>query len=356
MTRTEQRELTLKEYAEGWRQRIERSTLKPSAKKDYLGQLDHLLPDFGHLPMSYFDSDAEDDQFDFQQRLESFVDHKLTDKAPRTVKKMLQCLHRILEEARERLILKRNTMDGKVKQFHLDRDKDPTEERVRAMTEEQLDTFLKAARWAQPDYFHLWYFLARTGCRTGEALALEWSDFDLPRKRAHISKKLWMPGSIETAELVAPKTKYSERFVTLSSGLCDSLYELHDLREEQAAAWGVPFPAVVFCGHKGKSRGTYRSITDLPVRMATVLERAGLPKFLPHDLRHTYATQRINRGHNIKEISRELGHADVSITLNVYGKWLRNVDHAAVDSLDTIFSRKRNREYHQPLQQVTAHP
>ncbi len=37
-----------------------------------------------------------------------------------------------------------------------------------------------------------------------------------------------------------------------------------------------------------------------------------------HDLRHTYATLRISKGDNIADVSGQLGHHSVKLTLDVY--------------------------------------
>lgn len=53
--------------------------------------------------------------------------------------------------------------------------------------------------------------------------------------------------------------------------------------------------------------------------LARLLKRAGLPaetRF--HDLRHTYATLLLSKNINPKIVSEMLGHASVSITLDVY--------------------------------------
>ena len=57
--------------------------------------------------------------------------------------------------------------------------------------------------------------------------------------------------------------------------------------------------------------------------VARVRGRAKLPKhFTPHCLRHTYATLLLQRGEELLYVSRQLGHAQVSITADRYGKWL----------------------------------
>lgn len=54
--------------------------------------------------------------------------------------------------------------------------------------------------------------------------------------------------------------------------------------------------------------------------------RAGekLPSISPHDLRHPYATLALRRGVPVEVVSKVLGHARVSITLDVYRHVLDN--------------------------------
>ena len=42
------------------------------------------------------------------------------------------------------------------------------------------------------------------------------------------------------------------------------------------------------------------------------LENAGLRRIRIHDLRHTYATLRIRAGHNIADVSKQLGHHSIT--------------------------------------------
>ena len=64
------------------------------------------------------------------------------------------------------------------------------------------------------------------------------------------------------------------------------------------------------------------------------LRAAKLPIIRWHDLRHTYATLRVAKGDNIKDISRQLGHASISITLDIYSKSLPGEQKSEVDELD----------------------
>ena len=66
-----------------------------------------------------------------------------------------------------------------------------------------------------------------------------------------------------------------------------------------------------------------------------VLQAAGLPRhFTPHCLRHTYASLLLQEdGGRLLYVSRQLGHANVTITADTYAKWIRPVGRGAVNAL-----------------------
>ena len=51
------------------------------------------------------------------------------------------------------------------------------------------------------------------------------------------------------------------------------------------------------------------------------LEKAGLKRIRLHDLRSTYATLRIQAGHNIADVSKQLGHHSIKVTVDTYYRW-----------------------------------
>ena len=69
------------------------------------------------------------------------------------------------------------------------------------------------------------------------------------------------------------------------------------------------------------------------------LYAAGVKKIRFHDLRHTYASLLIDQGENIKYIQSQMGHANPSVTLNIYGHLMGSVNQAAAKRLqNTIFN------------------
>ena len=60
-----------------------------------------------------------------------------------------------------------------------------------------------------------------------------------------------------------------------------------------------------------------------------------------HDLRHTFASLLIAQGLNVVFVSRQLGHASPSFTLDVYGGLFDRAEHArrATDGLEADFGK-----------------
>jgi integrase len=72
-----------------------------------------------------------------------------------------------------------------------------------------------------------------------------------------------------------------------------------------------------------------------------VLIKAGLRRIRIHDLRHTYATLRISKGDSITDVSNQLGHYSVKLTLDVYNHWLPGGRKSEVDGLDSLGTKKQ---------------
>jgi integrase len=88
---------------------------------------------------------------------------------------------------------------------------------------------------------------------------------------------------------------------------------------------GLVFPSQV---------GTPLSDRNLIRTFRTHLRRAALPATIRfHDLRHTCATLLLRQGVNPKFVQDLLGHADVSLTLNVYSHVLPDMGDAAAGAM-----------------------
>ena len=64
-----------------------------------------------------------------------------------------------------------------------------------------------------------------------------------------------------------------------------------------------------------------------------IIEDAELPNIRLHDLRHSAATNLLNMGFTIKDVSVWLGHADITTTLNIYSHVLDESKSAMASAL-----------------------
>jgi integrase len=88
---------------------------------------------------------------------------------------------------------------------------------------------------------------------------------------------------------------------------------------------GLVFPSAI---------GTPMSGGNLNRSFKALLKRAGLPAVRFHDLRHTCVTLLLRQGVNPKFVQELLGHAAISLTLNVYSHILRDMGDAAAGAMD----------------------
>src|SRR5215469_15825105 len=64
---------------------------------------------------------------------------------------------------------------------------------------------------------------------------------------------------------------------------------------------------------------------------------AGLPRIRFHDLRHTASTVLLQQRVNPKIVSEMLGHASISITLDLYSHALPDIQQESAAAMDAVF-------------------
>jgi integrase len=205
---------------------------------------------------------------------------------------------------------------------------------IHPLDEQQANAFLLAARgeWQEA----LFILALRTGMRQGELLALKWQDVDLERRTLLVRASLRrVKGG--GFEFNPPKTKAGRRTITLTPTVIDAL-KAHRARQAEerlflGAAWqdnGLVFPSTI---------GTPQDQARLAaILFRRVLDKAGLPHIRFHDLRHTCATLLLMRGIDANTVKDLLGHANISITLGVYGHVLPNMRDRVAEMMDTILA------------------
>jgi integrase len=156
--------------------------------------------------------------------------------------------------------------------------------------------------------------LATTGMRRGECLGLRWSDVDLTYGRASITQTVIAVN--HQVRIGSPKTARARRTVVLDPGTVAALrrHRQQQLAERLTMGAGFTDHGLVFCRPDGGPLHPERFSRAFEIEAA----RAALPKIRLHDLRHTWATLALSAGEHPKVVQERLGHANVSITLDVY--------------------------------------
>ena len=177
-----------------------------------------------------------------------------------------------------------------------------------------------------------------TGLRRGEMLALRWQDVDFSGARVRVERSLEQTKA-GGLRFKAPKTKRGSRAISVSRSTLAALRAHRKSQQERWLALGLGKlrdDALVFATWNGQPRTPNALSKDWSETMADLGVKITL-----HALRHTHASQLIAAGLDVVTISRRLGHASPTITLNVYGHLFSNTDDRAAEIMEAAFSAPR---------------
>lgn len=184
---------------------------------------------------------------------------------------------------------------------------------MKAYTPEQLRVFASAT--AGDRLAAIWRLCALTGMRKGELCGLRWSDVDLDAKTLQVVRARVQHREGTTIE--EPKTAKGYRTIALDDATAAALRRWRKTQLEEQLLMGAGWQG----GHDllvTEPDGSPTVPNTLATRFGRLLDAAGLPRIRLHDMRHTHATVLLNAGVPITVVSERLGHASVSITLDVY--------------------------------------
>lgn len=195
-------------------------------------------------------------------------------------------LRLVFDKAIQKDILTKNTFD------RIDKRAVPT---AKKKTMPDIATWLEFMDWLKVESIDIYYlakFLASTGLRIGEALALTWSDIDKATMRISVSKSF----SIATHTLVNhPKTEAGIRRVPIFQ---DALEVLEDVPKEKKLHEVFWFLSKWVCAKQ----------------FTRFVKRFGKFELTVHGLRHFFASLCRLNGIDKKTYSRWMGHENVTMT------------------------------------------
>lgn len=233
--------------------------------------------------------------------IQKWVTRQAKTRAPATVHRDVRVLSTILSQAVDEGLINKNPCSGVRKPRIPKRD-------LTVISPAQIKAI--AETW-KDDTRLLVYFLAYTGVRWGEAAGLRIADIDLDNRRAIISRSA---STIDGQVLIDEPKTGSSRSVALPDALIEPLRAQMGDRVPSAYLW----PRADGGPRKALSAG---GVWSRHVKWAQE-DDPTIPHLRVHDLRHTAASILISEGASVLAVQRQLGHAQPSITLDVYGHWM----------------------------------
>ena len=147
-------------------------------------------------------------------------------------------------------------------------------------------------------------FMMETGLRSGELLALKWSDIEMEKSKLRVHATIaFLMNNQKAFYQESPKSKASIRFVPLTA---KAMAILKILKEKRKTEW-------VFENDSGRY-----SYKQLMCQTKKLCREAKVAYHGEHAFRHTFATNCFYKGINVKILSRLMGHSSVQVTYNTY--------------------------------------
>lgn len=254
-----------------------------------------------------------------------FTDLRKKGLSPQTIKMTRCVMSSLFQMACSQSVLRENPMP-ETKSMKKRKSEAPTEG-PKALTRAEILRFRECLVNESPIWRTFFLLLIDTGCRKGEALALEWQDIDLSAGTATFKGSLNFDS--RNGLYVGSTKSGKSRTVPLSDAMIAAFKEF---RLEQVKSGGIK--RFVFC-ERTKDTPAFPSS---PNHFLTVFcKKYGFPRFSPHTLRHSFASIALENSADLLSVSAILGHASPRITLNVYA-------HASAEG-----QRKASQVYHEAL-------
>ena len=138
---------------------------------------------------------------------------------------------------------------------------------------------------------------------------MKWGDIDFENECVYIRRTVERIANLDenaqskTKVIISePKTEYSVRTIPLPSCIRDYIKSFQQTDEKYILTGTV----------NHTEPHTYY------MRYKNFLRKNHLGDYTFHELRHTFATQCVDKGFDIKSLSEILGHSNVSTTMNLY--------------------------------------
>jgi integrase len=238
-------------------------------------------------------------------------------KAEETIKATHSLINGALERAEGTNLLVKNP----ARHVIIPRDDDSDEKEAKALTESEYDKFIYEMGICS-NYYMFALFMAKTGLRPGETIALKRSDLDFKANKIKVNKTyIRVTKSVQNST----KTRSSKRNVPVP----DSIITL--MKEYMLKQTNKKDSDPLFQSLAGTRIGPRNALR----RFKSVGDKIGCGWLNLHTMRHTYASDLFSKKVDIKIISELLGHKEVSTTYDTYVHFINSIVEDSVQVLNS---------------------
>lgn len=315
--------ITFGEYILDWLYNVKANELKPASfdRKEQTIKY-QIIPYIGQMSITDLTADDIQKMINALKKKYSFS----------TIKKTYECINSCLKYAVKRRDLPFNVAESVITPKNMEREKSDvkcfSEDELKRIEAEAVKCYNNGKRIYRMGEIVI--FLADTGLRIGEALALEWTNINFKKKTVTVRQNMVFvkdrnstDKSYKYIKQRSTKTKKGSRIVPLTAAAIRALMSLKAINGSTK---------YVFATSTGKR--VYPRNIDRMFR--GILQKCGIRGTGVHTLRHTFASRLFAKGVDVKTVSELLGHSEVGITYDTYIHIIQEQQAAAVDVLENV--------------------
>lgn len=304
-----------------WYENYSRPNLRPNTQRCYEAYLRrYIKPQLGHVPLNKLTA-ADIQQFCVRMKTDGRINKRDGHSNGISNSQIRGCLNlcrRALDKAvEERLLTQNPAKDCKTPLVQ--------RQEMRVLSREEMQRVLIQAK--EEGCYEVFLLEFATGLRLGELTALQWDDLNMDTGELCISKQVCrVKGKLAISQ---PKTGNSIRTLILPPKVVTVLKEY---KAKTDSRWLFPSPQKEDCPIAPEI---------ISHRFQKLLKHSGCRQVRFHDLRHTFATNALEYGMDIKTLSAILGHASSATTLNVYAHITDEMRRSAADKIDRGITKRK---------------
>jgi integrase len=286
----EPKKILFKDFAVEYLEYSKANKARSSYERDITIIQQHLLPVVGDLWVSRITV----------KQMEDYKRQRLAEVQPATVNRELNTIKNLFRKAVEWGYIAQSPT-AEVKKIKT------AKQPFRFLAHEEIDRLVETcASMGNPHFYGIVVTALNTGMRKGEILRLRWEHLDMKR------------GIVQVASGQDGHTKnYETRAIAMKRSLREFLGK-HPRRID------TPY---VFTGPSGKA------FTKTNYHFGRAVKKAGIDHVRFHDIRHTFASNLVMKGVDLRTVQELLGHKDLRMTLK-YAHLAPDHMRKAVEVLD----------------------